>query len=78
MAEAAVFFLPKNKKWRNTSMTIIINFLKYFISKWLGTKAIEKVLIVVLKELVKRTESKIDDRIYEAVFGKLEGEKNEQ
>lgn len=59
-------------------MTIIINFLKYFISKWLGTKAIEKVLIVVLKELVKRTESKIDDRIYEAVFGKLEGEKNEQ
>ncbi|BBA50795.1 hypothetical protein [Fusobacterium varium] len=59
-------------------MKIIINFLKYFISKWLGTKAIEKVLIVVLKELVKRTESKIDDRIYEAVFGKLEGEKNEQ
>ena len=59
-------------------MKIIINFLKYFISKWLGTKAIEKVLIVVLKELVKRTESKIDDRIYEVVFGKLEGEKNEQ
>ena len=59
-------------------MKIIINFLKYFISKWLGTKAIEKVLIVILKELVKRTESKIDDRIYEAVFGKLEGEKNEQ
>ena len=59
-------------------MKIIINFLKYFISKWLGTKAIEKDLIVVLKELVKRTESKIDDRIYEAVFGKLEGEKNEQ
>ena len=59
-------------------MKIIINFLKYFISKWLGTKAIDKVLIVVLKELVKRTESKIDDRIYEAVFGKLEGEKNEK
>ena len=59
-------------------MKIIINFLKYFISKWLGTKAIEKVLIVVLKELVKRTESKIDDRIYEAVFEKLEGEKNEK
>ena len=59
-------------------MKIIINFLKYFISKWLGTKAIEKVLIVVLKELVKRTESKIDDRIYEAVFGKLEEEKNDK
>ena len=59
-------------------MKIIINFLKYFISKWLGTKAIEKVLIVVLKELVKRTESKIDDKIYEAVFGKLEEEKNDK
>ncbi len=57
---------------------VIIKFLKYFICKWLGTKAIEKVLIVSLGELVKRTESKIDDRIYEVVFGKLEGEKNEQ
>lgn len=57
--------------------TIVITFIKYFICKWLGTKTVERVLIVTLGELVKRTESKIDDRIYEAVFGKLEGEKNE-
>lgn len=57
--------------------TIVITFIKYFICKWLGTKTVERVLIVTLGELVKRTESKIDDRIYEAVFGKLEGEKSE-
>ncbi|WP_294666166.1 hypothetical protein [uncultured Fusobacterium sp.] len=57
--------------------TIVITFIKYFICKWLGTKTVERVLIVTLGELVKRTESKIDDRIYEAVFGKLEGGKNE-
>ena len=56
---------------------VIIKFLKYFICKWLGTKTMENVLIAALGELVKRTESKIDDRIYEAVFGKLEGEKSE-
>ena len=28
-------------------------------------------------ELVERTESKIDDKIYKGVFGKLEGEKSE-
>lgn len=57
--------------------TIVMTFIKYFICKWLGTKTMEKVLIVALGELVKRTESKIDDRIYEAVFGKLEGGKSE-
>ena len=57
--------------------TIVITFIKYFICKWLGTKTVEKVLIVTLGELVKRTDSKIDDMIYEAVFGKVEGKKNE-
>ena len=38
----------------------------------------EKVVITALRELVKRTESKIDDKIYEAVFGKLEEEKNDK
>lgn len=50
--------------------TIVIKFLKYFICKWLGTKAVEKVLIITLGELVKRTDSDIDDKIYEAIFGK--------
>ena len=58
--------------------TRIIKFLKYFISRWFGTKAMEKVVITALGELVKRTESKIDDKIYEAVFGKLEEEKNDK
>ncbi|MDU1912702.1 hypothetical protein [Fusobacterium sp.] len=57
---------------------VIIKFLKYFICKWLGTKTMENVVIVALGELVKRTESKIDDRIYEGVFGKMEGKKDEQ
>lgn len=54
--------------------TIVIKFLKYFICKWLGTKAVEKVLIITLGELVKRTDSDIDDKIYEAIFGKQEVE----
>ncbi len=49
---------------------IVVKFLKYFICKWLGTKAVEKVLIITLGELVKRTDSDIDDKIYEAIFGK--------
>ena len=51
--------------------------MKYFICKWLGTKTVERVLIVTLGELVTRTDSKIDDMIYEAVFGKVEGKKND-
>lgn len=50
---------------------IVVKFLKYFICKWLGTKAVEKVLIITLGELVKRTDSDIDDKIFEAIFGKL-------
>ncbi len=56
---------------------VVIKFLKYFICKWLGTRTVENILIVTLGELAKRTESKIDDRIFEAVFGTLAGEKSE-
>lgn len=49
---------------------IVVKFFKYFICKWLGTKAVEKVLIITLGELVKRTDSDIDDKIFEAIFGK--------
>ena len=49
---------------------IVVKFLKYFICKWLGTKAVEKVLIITLGELVKRTDSDIDDKVFEAIFGK--------
>ena len=49
-------------------MSIVISFLKYFICKWFGTIAVEKIVIILLGELVKRTDSKVDDELYEAVF----------
>lgn len=47
---------------------IIIKFLKFFIIKYFGTAAVEKVVIILLGELVKRTDSKVDDKIYHEVF----------
>ena len=51
-------------------MNVVIKFLKYFICKWFGTVAIEKIVIILLKELVKRTDSKVDDEVYKAIFDK--------
>lgn len=47
---------------------IIIKFIKYFIVKWFGTATVEKIVIIGLGELVKRTDSKVDDKIFHAVF----------
>lgn len=56
---------------------VILNFIKFFVCKWIGTAAVEKIVIVLLKELVRRTDSKVDDEIYEAIFGKIdENEEN--
>lgn len=49
-------------------VNIIIKFLKFFIIKYFGTPAVEKIVIILLKELVKRTNSKVDDEIFHAVF----------
>lgn len=51
-------------------MGVVLKFLKYFICKWFGTIAIEKIVIILLKELVKRTDSKVDDEIFKAIFEK--------
>ena len=51
---------------------MIINFLKNFLIKYLGTLVLEKVVILLLEELVKRTDSDIDDKIYMIVFEKTE------
>lgn len=51
-------------------MAVVLKFLKYFVGKWLGTLAIEKIVIILLKELVKRTDSKVDDEIFKAIFEK--------
>ncbi len=55
-------------------MNVVIKFLKYFICKWFGTIAIEKIVIILLRELVKRTDSKVDDEIFKAIFEKTSEE----
>ena len=55
-------------------MAVVLKFLKYFVGKWLGTLAIEKIVIILLKELVKRTDSKIDDEVFKAIFDKTDEE----
>lgn len=55
-------------------MNVVIPFLKYFICKWFGTIAVEKIVIILLGELVKRTDSKVDDELYEAIFKKTHGD----
>ena len=47
---------------------IIIKFFKNFLIKYLGTLVLEKILILLLEELVKRTDSDIYDKIYKIVF----------
>lgn len=52
-------------------INLVIKFLKSFILKYFGAVAIEKIVIILLGELVKSTESDVDDRIYNEVFGKI-------
>lgn len=52
---------------------LLLKFIKYFVCKWFGTTVLEKIVIILLEELVKRTENQLDNRIYEAIFnGKRE------
>ncbi len=55
-------------------MKLIVTFVKNFLCKYLGTVVIERIIIILLEELVKRSESKIDDKIYKAVFERVQGE----
>lgn len=55
-------------------INIIIKFLKSFILKYFGAVAIEKIVIILIRELVKSTDSKVDDELFEAVFGKMSEE----
>lgn len=34
-------------------MNVVISFLKYFICKWFGTVAVEKIVIILLGNLLK-------------------------
>ena len=49
---------------------MIISFLKYFAEKRLGTEMLENILITCLEELVKRTDTTLDDKIFELIFKK--------
>ena len=55
-------------------LDMVIKFVKYFICKCFATRVIERIVILLLEELVKRTDSKLDDRIYQAVFEEVEKE----
>lgn len=55
-------------------INLVIKFLKSFILKYFGAVAIEKIVIILIRELVKSTNSKVDDEIYEALFGKINDE----
>lgn len=53
-------------------MNFIIKFITSFMLKYFTTVALEKVVIIILGALVKKTESKVDDELYNAVFKKTE------
>lgn len=53
-------------------MTFVLAFLKRMVLKYLTSVALEKVVIIFLGELVKRTDSKIDDKLYDAVFNQTQ------
>lgn len=53
---------------------VVIRFLVGFIKKYLTTIVIEKILIYLLEVLVNRTDSKIDNEIFNLIFKKIEGD----
>ena len=53
-------------------MGIISTFVKRFIVKYLTSVALEKIVIIGLGELVERTDSKVDDKVYKAIFEKTQ------
>lgn len=53
----------------------ILKFIKGFAVKYFGTVALEKIVIEVLRCLVKRTDSDVDNRIFEEIFGKVDKNK---
>ncbi|NME35798.1 MULTISPECIES: hypothetical protein [Fusobacterium] len=51
------------------------NLIMGFMKKFFTTKVIENIVATLLKDLVRRTDSKIDDKIYNIVFGKISSNK---
>lgn len=59
-------------------MGIVLAFFKNFIIKYLSSVALEKIVIILLEALVKRTDSKIDDKIFCAIFHETQDGKCEK
>lgn len=55
-------------------MHILMTVFKSILAKYCTAAIIEKVVIWGLGVLVKKTDSKADDELYEIVFGKLKGD----
>lgn len=51
---------------------ILLAFIKNFVVKYFSTVVLEKIVIILLEQLVKATDSKVDDEIFNAVFKRVE------
>lgn len=58
-------------------MHILMTVFKSILAKYCTAAILEKVVIWGLGVLVKKTESKVDDELYEIVFEKLKGDTND-
>ena len=58
-------------------MGILLTVFKSILAKYCTAAILEKVVIWGLGVLVKKTDSKADDELYEIVFGKLKGDVND-
>ncbi len=58
-------------------MSVIIKFFTGFIARYFTTAVLEKIVIILLGALVKKTDSKVDDELFEAVFEKTKENKDE-
>lgn len=52
----------------------IVECIEKFICKYLGTEVLENVVLTLLKNLVTRTGSKIDDEIYNIIVNRVSKE----
>ncbi|WP_163469946.1 hypothetical protein [Fusobacterium sp. IOR10] len=54
----------------------IVKYIEKFMCKYLGTEVLEGIVLTLLKDLVKRTGSKIDDKIYKVIFESISKEED--
>lgn len=59
-------------------MSILLTVFKSILAKYCTAAILEKVVIWGLGVLVKKTDSKADDELYEIVFGKLKGDTDDK